>query len=88
MNCGTFGLVCESASCVSDCEPACDGKACGDDGCGGTCGTCPQGGSCEDGACSCAPVCLSTSELLLTDCTVSTCDPLSLVCMDGACVPL
>ena len=29
------------------CRPFCDGKQCGDDGCGGSCGDCPVGGQCE-----------------------------------------
>jgi hypothetical protein len=34
------------------CVPSCAGKLCGDDGCGGSCGTC-RGGSCQGGACLC-----------------------------------
>lgn len=34
------------------CLPNCDGKACGDDGCGASCGSC-QGGSCANGVCLC-----------------------------------
>ena len=39
--------------------PSCDGKTCGDDGCGGDCGTCAAGQSCSgDGQCiDDAPVC-------------------------------
>ncbi|MBX7101859.1 MAG: hypothetical protein K1X89_29355, partial [Myxococcaceae bacterium] len=34
------------------CVPACSGKACGDDGCGGVCGHCAAGSSCApDGTC-------------------------------------
>jgi len=33
------------------CLPDCAGKACGDDGCGGSCGTCPAETACEEGAC-------------------------------------
>lgn len=41
------------------CEPACDGRVCGDDGCGGTCGTCGDR-FCVEGACvDCQPDCLS-----------------------------
>ena len=29
------------------CAPSCSGKACGDDGCDGSCGTCPSGQSCD-----------------------------------------
>lgn len=35
----------------SDCEPVCDGRVCGDDGCGGNCGNCVEGASCVDGLC-------------------------------------
>ena len=30
---------------ASACKPQCEGKTCGDDGCGGSCGTCPEDGS-------------------------------------------
>jgi len=43
------------------CFPACVGKECGDDGCGGSCGTCPGGKICVDGQC----------EVLVTDGFVS-----------------
>jgi hypothetical protein len=33
------------------CRPACEGRACGADGCGGNCGRCPGGELCSDGAC-------------------------------------
>ena len=33
------------------CTPNCDGKQCGDDGCGGSCGNCPDGQTCENGIC-------------------------------------
>ncbi len=86
-NCGSFGLLCEDATCVPACEPSCQDKQCGDDGCGGSCGTCPQNGTCEGGACSCEATCLSGTELLLTNCTVATCG-VGLVCLDDACLPL
>ncbi|MCB9506628.1 MAG: hypothetical protein H6697_03045 [Myxococcales bacterium] len=33
------------------CTPQCDNRECGDDGCGGTCGTCEGGTECELGQC-------------------------------------
>jgi len=33
------------------CTPACDGKQCGDNGCGGTCGACDDGWNCVRGTC-------------------------------------
>ena len=34
--------------CAEPCQPVCDGKDCGDDGCGGSCGTCNDGFSCSE----------------------------------------
>ncbi|MBX3269154.1 MAG: redoxin family protein [Sandaracinaceae bacterium] len=34
------------------CVPMCAGRACGADGCGGVCGSCPQGEECVAGACA------------------------------------
>lgn len=42
------------------CVPNCEGKACGDDGCGNECGYCQVGFSCLDGVCEedeCVPNC-------------------------------
>ena len=40
------------------CLPNCLGKFCGDDGCGGDCGTCDTGKECDEtGRCICAPNC-------------------------------
>ena len=33
------------------CEPKCDGRACGDDGCGGSCGSCGDDETCVEGTC-------------------------------------
>jgi len=38
--------------CEGKCIPSCTGKTCGDNGCGGNCGTCDAGYSCVSGACS------------------------------------
>jgi len=39
--------------CPSDepCEPECDGRTCGDNGCGGSCGSCADGDVCVEGSC-------------------------------------
>ena len=39
--------------CAKDtfCLPSCDGKQCGDDGCGGSCGTCDDGNPCTNDVC-------------------------------------
>ncbi len=52
---------------VAACTPKCAGRACGDDGCGGTCGSCSNGALCNvAGAC-------------VADCTKS-CGALGLTC--------
>ena len=54
------GWVCEPVSAGPDlvymclpatCQPGCEGKECGDDGCGGSCGECAVGLSCNAGVC-------------------------------------
>jgi Copper type II ascorbate-dependent monooxygenase, C-terminal domain len=56
----------ETCSLNGECEPAgscaakCDGKSCGDDGCGGSCGSCATSDGCTGGKCvpsSCTPSC-------------------------------
>ena len=48
-NCGTGNnKPSESQGC---CTPNCQGKACGDDGCGGSCGSCESGSQCISGNC-------------------------------------
>jgi hypothetical protein len=42
------GGICLSGNC---CTPTCAGKVCGDDGCGGSCGTCGTGHTCQSGTC-------------------------------------
>ncbi len=80
------------------CTPQCAGKECGDDGCGGSCGTCPQGASCVDGQCMC-----SWGSSCSSDCTpqcagkecgddgcggsCGTC-PVGAACNSGACEPV
>ena len=44
---------CQEGDCVA-CQPDCDPGQCGDDGCGGSCGTCPGISTCNpDGECVC-----------------------------------
>jgi agmatine/peptidylarginine deiminase len=53
---GAFPYACSVAT--APCVPACEGKPCGDDGCGGACGQCAAGEACNDlGQCGppCAP---------------------------------
>lgn len=39
------------------CVPSCSDRACGDDGCGGTCGSCAANQACDAGVCTCVPRC-------------------------------
>jgi len=54
--CGSCDLdeTCTAGACVpSGCVPQCAGKDCGDDGCGGSCGSCGSDESCgSDGKCT------------------------------------
>ncbi|MBR58273.1 MAG: hypothetical protein CMH54_09655 [Myxococcales bacterium] len=48
----------EAGECIdTSCIPACQDKNCGADGCGGSCGACPEGELCYSGECLCAPDC-------------------------------
>jgi hypothetical protein len=50
------GQSCQDGICT--CQPACDGKQCGDDGCKGECGACPGAQDlCVEGQCVCQPAC-------------------------------
>ncbi|GEM_PF-4702092 len=72
------------------CTPDCAGMECGDDGCGGTCGTCPAGESCVGGGCEAPPACDSAADCDDGNpCTADACDPAvgcthtPVVCDDG-----
>jgi len=45
----TFNKFCATLTC--DCVPDCTGAQCGDDGCGGSCGTCNDNNACTSDAC-------------------------------------
>jgi hypothetical protein len=67
------------------CEPACDGKVCGDDGCGGNCGECPDAHDiCQEGECVCVPDCVGKA--CGPDGCQGTCGTCNTgVCFEGAC---
>ncbi len=57
---GKFCNVVNEQPVCGGCQPLCNGKQCGDDGCGGSCGTCPTGSGCSaEGECisGCMPNC-------------------------------
>jgi hypothetical protein len=82
-----------SDACVADCL----GRECGDDGCGGVCGACDDGETCESGLCvapSCGdlfPTCLAACAVR-ADCGVTGAaaggiyDADNYACQDGGCV--
>jgi hypothetical protein len=57
VDCAESDQFCLEGECV-DCIPDCNGKSCGDDGCGGSCGVCDvwSGEACIDDTCQCASV--------------------------------
>lgn len=76
------------------CLPDCEGRACGEDSCGGNCGHCPADSTCQSGACvpvvhdceasqTCEPepVCGTVGAAC---CGNEGCDP-GLICVHGSC---
>lgn len=54
---GFGGIMVSDVSTCNGCTPDCSGLECGDNGCGGSCGTCGGGDVCVGGTCSCTPDC-------------------------------
>jgi hypothetical protein len=73
------------------CTPSCAGKTCGDDGCGGTCGTCDAdqtcspGGTCTGGESCDHALCSTGAELTAScdPCAASICEVDSFCCTDA-----
>ena len=64
-----------------DCTPQCAGKQCGDNGCGGVCGTCCADQICQSGQCAGGAGCEATDQAGCGGCACETC-----VCeMDAYC---
>ncbi len=80
-----IGELCLWGECT--CAPACLGKECGEDGCGGSCGDCAGGqDECVNGACVCQPHCVDMEcgdDGCGGDCGV--CLGEQNQCQDGAC---
>ncbi|MDP6944928.1 MAG: hypothetical protein QF464_12320, partial [Myxococcota bacterium] len=58
----TLGGACgEGCACLANCA----GKACGDDGCGGTCGTCGDEKYCTTGACVPIGACTNDADMAI-----------------------
>ena len=67
------------------CVPDCDGKECGDDGCGGDCGDCDDANDCTDDSCDPQMGCVHTDNTAACEdgnaCTTGD------TCAGGQCVP-
>ena len=64
-SCSTCSSDCGACIVITPtCTPNCAGKQCGDNGCGGSCGTCLTSQSCIDGRCvqKCVSTCFSSDE--------------------------
>ena len=94
-----LGLAALATSCINvadsdktpdaECTPQCEGVACGDDGCGGECGVCPnEKPICHKGACieECIPVC-EGKECGDDSCggQCGICPDVAPFCVDGLC---
>ena len=84
---------CDEGACLP-CPPACEGRACGPDGCGGICGACSGGAQCDEeaGACVCVPAgatCCGEARCALDSCgeVGDEIEPCSWGCAQGACLP-
>ena len=74
----------ETVDTQDDCVPNCDGKDCGDDGCGGICGTCDNGNPCTDDSCDADQHCIHENN----EASCSDEDPCTTgdICIGGNCV--
>ncbi len=88
IDCAATGKVCSFVpnagvfDCVENCIPNCAGKVCGSDGCGGTCGACLKGETCDAGQClpaetPCTPNCAGL------ECGDDGCGGTCGICTDG-----
>lgn len=62
----------------TECRASCTGKTCGDDGCGGSCGTCEAGIGCVENRCLDRSICsdgIRNGEETDVDCGGRVCDP-------------
>ena len=83
-------------SCVEQCIPDCTGKACGDDGCGQSCGECTLDTECQEGQCVAPQLgkmgdpCENNLDCISMMCVVSAVGPIcSKACGgDSSCPPI
>ncbi len=83
-DCAKAGKFCSMGECTA-CQPKCDGKQCGEDGCGGTCGDCEPHYECSEGTCKYVPWCGDGSCDTGEDCVICPADCGCTACGDGKC---
>ncbi len=89
--CCEVGSKCDPATNrCQRCLPECSGKVCGDDGCGGQCGSCDPGSSCVNGQCQagCTPDCAGGKNCGDDGCGGKCgpdCDNQTNFCIEGKC---
>ncbi|NMB74635.1 MAG: hypothetical protein GYA21_05835 [Myxococcales bacterium] len=66
------GEICHQGTC---CRPSCQGRQCGTDGCGGSCGDCAGNETCQDGRCVGGCAGCSAGEA----CVLGACAPVALL---------
>ncbi|MBK03615.1 MAG: hypothetical protein CL920_20775 [Deltaproteobacteria bacterium] len=81
--CPTDCACTSDTSCVDGtckCIPNCNNKTCGDDGCGGSCGTCTGLTTCQSGKCTCQHKCQEGYKKCTSTSSYERCDPDSQGC--------
>ncbi len=64
---------CDAETLTCQCVADCTGKTCGDNGCGGSCGTCPDGQTCRNGICTCTTGFLCSDNVCRGCCSATDC---------------
>lgn len=67
------GSVCNPETHTCQRLPSCAGKTCGSDGCGGSCGSCPEGQTCDSRVCRCTTGFLCTDGACHACCSNADC---------------
>lgn len=75
--------ACIDGQCKGDCKPVCDGRECGSNNCGGTCGDCTGGQVCSDGLCKCPSGQVDCSGTCTTLGTNTNCSGCGDTCTNG-----
>ena len=78
--------LCKPSPAPTGCTRSCQGKGCGPDGCGGTCGTCFGGQSCSAGVCKSASAgCHCSCSCRCSRCSATVTCNANVSCAAGGC---